>query len=201
MASTLSAVLVRQLHGLLEGLSECDLPDQSPSPCSLSVAYVAGAQESKERIGWLIVNCSGRQRLSAEKASPTREGLNTGLQIVRSGKKSVFLGFVQEYSHQRARTDLSTSTDVRAAMFIVRVQSTVLEALKQFRKARPVFITELIVFPVTLFSTVCRYPLGPAPPSSFSFPVSSTHLTPVLFFPHSCSLSSVLYPVYPLLCL
>lgn len=52
------------------------------------------------RIGWLMVNYSGRQSPSAEQAFPTREGLSKGLPVVKSGKKVMFLSFIQEHSRQ-----------------------------------------------------------------------------------------------------
>ena len=100
MASILSAVLVRWLHSLLERPSETCLPDQSPSVQLRYCLCGRVPRRGMERIGSLMVNYSGRQSPSAEQASPTREGLNKGLQIVKSGKKSMFLGFIQEHSSQ-----------------------------------------------------------------------------------------------------
>lgn len=182
MASILSAVLVRWLHSLLERLLEIYLPDQSPRLQLMYCLCGRVPRRGMERIGWLMVNYSGRQSPSAEQASPTREGLNQGLQIWEWQEKHVSR-LHSEHSSQWARLEKSTRTVVKAAVFVDSVQTTILKALEQFRKARPV----LIVFPV------CRYLLGPAPPSSFLFLLSSTHPILTLFFPHSCSLSSVPY--------
>lgn len=53
-----------------------------------------------EGIGCLMVNYSGRKSPPAKLASVIREGINKSLHVVKSGKKSTFLGFVREHGSQ-----------------------------------------------------------------------------------------------------